>query len=246
MDITPSYIRHAVTLDRIEQFAKNNETKFVVFLRHPIKRAFSHYLHDLTRHHINQRGKPQYAERTFFQQIYDKSFFDHFSGGDRYIFPRYSDYLIDVQSRFGAENLLTLVLEKDFDDPVVLGQKLGGFVDEKVDFKGPWQRKNSFNAFPFYHYSRDNDEAWVLAGEELFLERNTFYTFDGKHLNIINVPDEYSAIEAVEASANWTRVVPESFVEQALESFYLSDIEKVEELTDTNLDHWKVPSELRY
>ena len=69
--------RTTASLERIEEFAKSHDTKFLVFLRNPVERAFSHYVHDLRVHHINQQGWI-YKGKERFLEVYDKSFFDNF------------------------------------------------------------------------------------------------------------------------------------------------------------------------
>ena len=47
MDFTPSYLYSDEALFRIKEYSKGKDLKFIVMLRNPVERAYSHYLHTL-------------------------------------------------------------------------------------------------------------------------------------------------------------------------------------------------------
>ncbi len=47
LDFTPSYIYSDEALFRINEYSKGKDLKFIVMLRNPVERAYSHYLHTL-------------------------------------------------------------------------------------------------------------------------------------------------------------------------------------------------------
>ena len=47
LDFTPSYLYSDEALFRINEYSKGNDLKFIVMLRNPVERAYSHYLHTL-------------------------------------------------------------------------------------------------------------------------------------------------------------------------------------------------------
>ena len=47
LDFTPSYLYSDKALFRINEYSKGKDLKFIVMLRNPVERAYSHYLHTL-------------------------------------------------------------------------------------------------------------------------------------------------------------------------------------------------------
>tara|TARA_B100000927_G_scaffold141874_1_gene114410 strand:- start:1216 stop:2106 length:891 start_codon:yes stop_codon:yes gene_type:complete len=47
LDFTPSYLYSDEALFRIKEYSKGKDLKFIVMLRNPVERAYSHYLHTL-------------------------------------------------------------------------------------------------------------------------------------------------------------------------------------------------------
>ena len=47
LDFTPSYLYSDEALIRINEYSKGKDLKFIVMLRNPVERAYSHYLHTL-------------------------------------------------------------------------------------------------------------------------------------------------------------------------------------------------------
>jgi hypothetical protein len=47
LDFTPSYLYSDEALFRINEYSKGKDLKFIVMLRNPVERAYSHYLHTL-------------------------------------------------------------------------------------------------------------------------------------------------------------------------------------------------------
>ena len=47
LDFTPSYLYSDEALFRISEYSKGKDLKFIVMLRNPVERAYSHYLHTL-------------------------------------------------------------------------------------------------------------------------------------------------------------------------------------------------------
>ena len=47
LDFTPSYLYSDKALFRISEYSKGKDLKFIVMLRNPVERAYSHYLHTL-------------------------------------------------------------------------------------------------------------------------------------------------------------------------------------------------------
>lgn len=88
-DISPSYFWHEETATSIK--AHNQEAKIVVTLRHPIERAFSHYL---------MAKSVGYEMNRDFEQAIHAPLSEYWGGGNRYL--EWSDYLGPLKAYFAA------------------------------------------------------------------------------------------------------------------------------------------------
>ncbi len=88
-DISPSYLWHEETAAAIK--AHNPEAKIVVTLRHPVERAFSHYL---------MAKSVGYDQSKDFQQAIHAPLSEHWGGGNRYL--EWSDYIGPLKAYYAA------------------------------------------------------------------------------------------------------------------------------------------------
>ncbi len=88
-DISPSYLWHEETASSIKAY--NPEAKIVVTLRHPIERAFSHYL---------MAKSVGYEKNKDFEQAIHTPLSKHWGGGNRYL--EWSDYIGPLKAYYGA------------------------------------------------------------------------------------------------------------------------------------------------
>ena len=88
-DISPSYLWHEETAAAIK--AHNPKAKIVVSLRHPVERAFSHYL---------MAKSVGYEQSKDFNQAIHAPLSEHWGGGNRYM--EWSDYTAPLKAYFGA------------------------------------------------------------------------------------------------------------------------------------------------
>ncbi|WP_051275575.1 phytanoyl-CoA dioxygenase family protein [Aestuariibacter salexigens] len=103
VDITPSYFRSPETLRRIQSFEA--EKKILIMLRDPIKRAYSHYVHDVV-HHISSGEKSHNFTKNIpvsFEQLIDRR--------PDYYLPAYSSLVENAFNVFGRHNVHIIKLE---------------------------------------------------------------------------------------------------------------------------------------
>ena len=86
-DISPSYLWHPETAKAL--YKHNPEAKIIVTLRHPVQRAFSHYL---------MAKSVGYDRSPNFEQAIKAPLSKHWGGGNRYL--EWSDYLAPMQAYF--------------------------------------------------------------------------------------------------------------------------------------------------
>ena len=88
-DISPSYLWHEETAAAIK--AHNPKAKIVISLRHPVERAFSHYL---------MAKSVGYDQSKNFQQAIHAPLSGHWGGGNRYM--EWSDYIGPLKAYYAA------------------------------------------------------------------------------------------------------------------------------------------------
>jgi hypothetical protein len=88
-DISPSYLWHEETAAAIK--AHNPQAKIVVTLRHPIERAFSHYL---------MAKSVGYEKNKNFEQATHAPLSEYWGGGNRYL--EWSDYIGPLKAYYAA------------------------------------------------------------------------------------------------------------------------------------------------
>ena len=88
-DISPSYLWHEETAAAIK--AHNPKAKIVISLRHPVERAFSHYL---------MAKSVGYDQSKDFQQAIHAPLSEYWGGGNRYL--EWSDYITPLKAYYAA------------------------------------------------------------------------------------------------------------------------------------------------
>ncbi|WP_100658135.1 phytanoyl-CoA dioxygenase family protein [Alteromonas flava] len=103
VDITPSYFRNPSALKRIKEL--KGEKKILIMLRDPIKRAYSHYTHDVV-HHFSTGQKSQN-----FSADISASFEDVVWQRQNYYLPKYAELVANAFELFGRDNVHVMKLE---------------------------------------------------------------------------------------------------------------------------------------
>ncbi len=101
-DVSPSYLWHEETPAAIK--AHNPKAKIIISLRHPVERAFSHYL---------MAKSVGYEKSTDFQQAIHEPLSEHWGGGNRYL--EWSDYVGALKAYYAAfpkEQIHVMIFEQ--------------------------------------------------------------------------------------------------------------------------------------
>jgi len=237
VDITPSYIRNPEALQRIVNFPTHK--KYVVMLRHPVTRAFSHYLHDITHHH-SIYCHTRYEGQEPFSYPYSKSFFDEYNEKYEYHFTRYLKYLMRVIELFSHKNVLFTLLEEDFKDwPRLIDifhHHLG------VNFDAPnsldMSKSNIGGSLPTYFYPNKNESLSLPDGKVLELEPGVLYVVRGNDVRSWrNLPPKHSQA-AIEASKNWTSQLSSASVAEIYNEWFREETPQLEGLIGRSLKCW--------
>lgn len=101
-DISPSYLWHEETAAAIK--AHNPKAKIIISLRHPVVRAFSHYL---------MAKSVGYEKNRDFEQAIHAPLSEHWGGGNRYL--EWSDYIGPLKAYYAAfpkEQIHVMIFEQ--------------------------------------------------------------------------------------------------------------------------------------
>ncbi len=131
-EATPNYLsRHEVVVPRFKQIYQNQPLKFIIILRDPVKRAWSHYQH----------LKRNFKETLTFEQALSveeqrksenpEAWFGYFSDG------LYADQIEHWYANFGAENFLVLESDELKTDPGGVLKTIFRFLNVDEEFIPP-------------------------------------------------------------------------------------------------------------
>ena len=130
-DITPRYFNSKVFLRHISEIL-GNDLKIVVVFRFPVARAFSHYTHEI---YIFQERRPFMDEDGDVRAFYKSP-------------SRYAEQFAYLIERFGRENILPLIFERDIaaQGSSVAYRKIAAFLGlpEQADMELDQQRVGAF------------------------------------------------------------------------------------------------------
>ena len=101
-DVSPSYLWHEETPAAIKAY--NPKAKIIISLRHPVERAFSHYL---------MAKSVGYEKSIDFQQAINEPLSEHWGGGNRYL--EWSDYVGALKAYYAAfpkEQIHVMIFEQ--------------------------------------------------------------------------------------------------------------------------------------
>ncbi len=107
-DITPAYVVSDTALRRIKNNL-GNEVKIIYVIRHPVLRAFSHYIHRI-RFQINH--PEEVSEDDFIGKFTDSNF--DITDSVIKMVSMFSNWLNNLYTIFPSENILPLLYERDF------------------------------------------------------------------------------------------------------------------------------------
>lgn len=157
-------------MERIKTTVPN--PKILICLRHPLYRAFSHYIHNLQffSRFGGQHKRPK-DERDRFQTMYQRSFFEALTLEEN-IGTRYFEKCAAAVEIFGAENVRFFFLEYHGSDAVAYSKILNSILAAEcaVDWE-KFDRVYEGARFPRYHIAVD-DELEISAGDLLVRMKN--------------------------------------------------------------------------
>ena len=226
-DITPSYFRLAKDLGRISELLPG--ARVIMVLRHPVYRAFSHYVHRI-------RHKAPRLE------AYGHSFADVLDRKDRYrlLCPKYGWHLRQILKFFPREDILLLTYEQDILDPLSAQHKLADFLDlADLDFGPMLGRRVNEGSMPRFYYGADSEPPLTLEGREYRVPRGELLLAHAKGTERWPDIDPSRARANIEASRNWTAALSPEQVARIYEEHFATDLEILRGDFGLDVDQWR-------
>lgn len=219
-DPTYTYLRSPWAPRRI---AKDNpDAKFLLCLRNPIDRAFSHYWHE--------KKKQKIAFE--FHEVLEN--YDLYSS---WIEPGlYGEHIERYLKYFDRDQILFLRFENLKKDPKTFLSKILSFIEVDPNFKPSTLNKKSNAAKGKYTFTR---KVWVSLKDKVI---NTRLERPLRKLNVDEVAKNIEALPLIGKLLNdkdeYERGVPEDVKDELLELIE-PEIERLENLLNIKLDNWR-------
>ncbi len=235
LDFTPSYFRSSEALDRIEAFPSS---KFFLFLmRHPVRRAYSFYLHDINL--VISKGRRSHSgyRRTdfSFKQLFAERH-------DRY-FTRYADHAAGLLKRFSRERVCCLIFEEVVADIPRCRDRLSAFLDMDLESLGsvlPWRNRQQIPRFLY----PGNHRVFQTEFGTIELDESAVYRCE-RGVPIGRVDIDASRIEAVrKLEGSYDLSIDRAFCEEVHDSLFREDIQQLEDLLKLDLESWAAQTDL--
>lgn len=237
VDITPTYIRSKKAIEIIKNV--DSRKKIIICLRDPIRRSYSHYVHNIFRHHSHyDPALVRYAKTSLYEEVYDLSFEESLERERPLIGPAYLQQVAYALDAFGRSNTLVLVLETDFRVPRLF-HMISDFIKTEIDIgKIIYDNEGGFLpniVCPEVPLQISGPRSALTLSEQgvyIFLSRrHAIYYWE-------NVPNDARS-RILEASCRWTSYVPAAKVTELRRRYFEEDIEGLEQLLGRDLSEWR-------
>lgn len=225
-DVTPSYFRGRHIISRIRQTSPN--AKLLLLVRHPVYRAYSHYIHRLR--HVGLKLE-NYA--VSFQEVLDGAW------GKPDVFPPYYDSLSGWLKEFSREEILLLSYESDLFDAEKVEQKLHRFLGiNDLDFGRFQGARINDGMMPKFYYGGSRGEHITVGQRDYFIPENTLVFAHAKGAEVWTDINPKLAQSNLEASQRWTDHLTSGQVRAIHENCYARDIEQFSSTFDIDVNDW--------
>ena len=227
-DITPGYFRSPVALLRIHRDL-SSATKIIVIFRHPVARAFSHYLHDVR---LLDNNRP-FLEGG---EVVDPSYM---------VKSLYADHMRLLLELFPRENILPLIFERDIANGRLLRAyaKVCGFLGiDEVKINTDVHKVPAF--IPEARIiERDQDIAEasgivkVKAGD---IQLRTVLDSDsGVVTKYIHSPEEDQRQWYLRLQSDVTRKLDPEMRQKLFQRYFAEDVAELREMLNDGISEWE-------
>ena len=239
-DSSPTYFgkNYPKVLERIKS-TLGDSAKFIICLRNPIYRAFSHYKHQINAHYARY-GFFAKRQTENFKQVYNQSFFDSEVLNNKLVFDSYLDKIVTAQQILGKDNILYFSLEKDT-------KNFDGFYRQLCDFlKTDYQPYFAHQPLSkvlvgdyISHYRYAPKDLIFHSDRQIYrIPQGGLFLFSNRGHELFTDLSQDKILACLSASQRWTKVLPEAIARQLFELKFADDSSKLETLIDFDFSTW--------
>ncbi|MBS0015515.1 MAG: hypothetical protein KFF72_03970 [Arthrospira sp. SH-MAG29] len=232
LECCPPYLH--IELDRLESIVSNInkmglDFRFVVNIRNPVYRSFSHYIHNINTHFAHNGFTYKRVDSFLDHKLYKYSFWESLQKEKEIQRPSYSDKLKYLISQFGAEKVLLFFLEKDTKNFDVFYKNLCSFCD--VNYKPYFKDKelpriNQKQPLPRYYYADSKDLILNADGKFFKIDQGSLLVSHGKRSRIIRNLTVKRAYEIALHSCYWTDSINQEESRQIYDIYFRQDMDQ--------------------
>lgn len=240
-DSSPTYLgkNYLTVLKRIKS-SLGDSAKFVICLRNPIYRAFSHYKHQINAHYARY-GFFCKRQTENFSKVYDRSFFDSKTRNDSIIFENYLEKIESAQKILGKENIIYFNLESDVKNFNSFYGKLCDFL--KIEFKPYFKDKPLPKVLVgdyLSHYTYAAKDLIFTQGDRVYcIEQGGLFLFNNRGNELFTDLDRDRINSCLSASGRWTSFLSGEIAKQMFDRYFAKDCSKLETLVKLDFSSWK-------
>jgi len=233
-DITPSYFRRKQAVARIKETSPN--AKLLILVRHPVYRAFSHYIHRLR--HVGVK-----------LESYSASFADVLAGarGKRDVFPSYHESLSAWLECFDRDDMLFLSYESDLFSASTIEKKLHDFLGiDDLDFNRFQSHRINDGKMPKFYYGGQHGKNFMLNSSEYLIPANTLVFAHAKGCQVWEDIDPSLARSNMEAALGWTDTLTSAAADEIYATYYAEDVENFSRTFGVDTGDWSRSDAVTY
>lgn len=240
-DSSPTYLKknYLTVLQRIKS-SLGNSAKFIICLRNPIYRAFSHYKHPINAHYARY-GCFYKRQTENFKKVYDRSFFDSETRNDPIIFENYIEKIVSAQKILGKENIIYFNLESDVKNFDSFYSRLCDFL--KIDFKPYFKDKPLPRVLAgdyLSHYKYAAKDLIFTHGDRVYcIEQGGLFLFNNRGNELFTDLDRDKINSCLSASGRWTNFLSGEIAKGMFDRDFADDCSKLETLVKLDFSSWK-------
>jgi hypothetical protein len=232
LDFTPSYFRSPAALERLAAFPTRK--KLLLLIRHPVQRAYSHYLHDLDNHIAQGEG----PARDFAQPV-RADFARYAALPEHHFFTRYAGVIETLRRRFGPAALLVLPLDLLERAPEQALRRLENFLElDLAAVRGAPPIRLNRSCLPRYLMPARPRLLWQ-AGRPRRLRAGHLYLLRREGVLDLGVRDAAALAVAAGLQASFTRRVTQAECEALHRAHFAADVARTAALTGLDLAAWE-------
>jgi hypothetical protein len=241
VDSSPTYLgeNYLVVLERIKA-TLGDSGKFIICLRNPIYRSFSHYKHQINAHY-SRYGLFGKRQKKNFAKVYNGSFFDEETQDNSKIFEHYVDKISAAEKILGKENIVYFILEEDVKSFDLFYQKVCGLLE--INYRPYFINKQLPRILvgeylSHYQYSKSKDLFFPYKDKIYSIKQGGLLLVNHRGNELFRDLDDQKITECLAASCRWTNVLPGDVAQIMFNRFFAQDCHILENSFGLNISSW--------